>query len=298
MHTRTSRFDAESFLRPSARFDWVRTLGEGAFGTVVEADDRARGARVALKLLDSAPLKGLLAELPGLSTVSHPHLVRVLDWGVDCELEWFTMSLVDGVDLLAWVRAADVAPSVPPAMPLLFGQVLQPMGQSVFRGPSPAALTRLRVALAQVAEGLGALHAAGRLHRDLEPSNVLVSREGTAVIVDYGMVVDAGALADGELLAGTPAYMAPELGRGAPLSAACDWYALGVILFEALTGAPPFAGNGQEVFVRKATLRAPRASLLVPGVPDNLDELADKLLERRPELRWTDAARVASVLRG
>jgi serine/threonine protein kinase len=297
VHLRSEAFDAERWLRGAERHRFVRELGSGAFGTVVEVEVRATGEHVALKILDAIALPGFLDELPSLSRITHPNLVRVFDWGVDRGIEYFTMELVHGSNLLRWVRQVDAPVPAASTAPLglLFGQTLQPFGSSAFRPPSPAALARLRRALTQVVDGVARLHEAGKVHRDLEPSNVLVEERGRAVVLDFGMVADAGRGAV-DALAGTPAYMAPELGQGAVLSPASDWYSVGVMLFEALTGAPPFIGSGQEVFVRKSTLRAPRPSLLVASVPDDLDELCARLLERSASARLTDPVAIRRAL--
>src|SRR5262249_18564752 len=118
----------------------------------------------------------------------------------------------------------------------------------------PARWGRLRSALRQLAEGLGALHAAGKLHRDLKPSNVLVTREGRVIILDFGLAMDVASRSahpSTDRLAGTPAYMAPEQAGNGPPTPACDWYAVGTMLYEALTCRLPFDGAPLEILMRK-----------------------------------------------
>jgi hypothetical protein len=262
-----------------ARFEVHRSLGEGGFGVVYEAWDRDRERRVALKQLREPNAQALLRfkrEFRSLADVSHPNLVR-LEELVHHEDEWFfSMELVDGVDLMSWVR---------------------PSAESGggFRLPFDEA--RLRSAFSQLAHGIAALHAADLLHRDLKPSNVLVTREGRVVILDFGLVAHLAPedVSRTTQIIGTPAYMSPEQVTGGELTASSDWYGMGVMLYEALTGRLPFEGAFLAMMASRLQRQPPWPAEVVPGVPADLDALCRDLLQVDPASRPATAAIVARL---
>ena len=144
-----------------------------------------------------------------------------------------------------------------------------------------------------------AIHAVGMLHRDVKPSNVVVTKDGRVVLLDFGLVTEIGR--DGiantaeERVVGTPAYMSPEQGLGTAVTAASDWYAVGVILYEALTGELPIAGAGQEVLMRKNLVDPTPPQDLVRGIPPQLCDLCTDLLRRDPSTRPTGEEFVARL---
>jgi hypothetical protein len=243
-----------------------RRIGAGGFGIVYEVFDKERGAELAIKALarlDPAALYRFKREFRAIADVRHRNLVELHEL-VSVGSEWIlVMELVRGVDALAWARPGGLVDT-----------------------------TRLRAMLAQIAEGLTALHAAGRIHRDVKPPNVLVETETErVVIVDFGIATElepegGGAQnSDLTLLAGTPEYMAPEQGTGDALTAAADWYAVGVLMFEALTGRLPFVGAPLQILLDKQRFEAPHPSELVKGIPQDLAALCVDLLRTRPEMR-------------
>src|SRR5207302_2857788 len=111
------------------------------------------------------------------------------------------------------------------------------------------------------------VHQAGKLHCDLKPSNVLVSPEGRVVTLDFGLITEIGSgSATGGIVAGTPSYMAPEQMTGRTVTEAADWYSVGVMLYEVLTGTLPFAGRVPDLVRKKQSSDPPLASKLAPGI--------------------------------
>lgn len=244
------------------RFEIRSLLGAGAHGAVYEAWDQRHGCSVALKtLLRVAPdeLVRFKREFRILSDVSHPNLVTLHELFVGASSAYLTMELVHGTDFLTWVRGED----------------LDALDDA-----------RLRDAMRQLARGLSALHDYGLLHRDLKPSNVLVDNSGKVLVADFGLARPLFSAGPSEGLSGTPAYMSPEQAADLDLDAASDWYSVGVMLYEALTGGYPFGGlSGMGLMMAKQLQSAGPPSLNEPAVPVDLDALCEQLLAREPKSR-------------
>ena len=270
-------------------------------GVVYEAIDRARGTRVALKTLreiDPAALRLFKSEFRALADLGHKNLVALGEL-VEHEGSWFfTMELVDGVDFLAWVRPGSTVTALREGMTgtdLPNAETLpaasNPRGSVGGDSPYSAGTLdegALRRAIVELADGLNALHGAGKIHRDIKPSNVLVTPEGRGVLLDFGLVADTGPDArERPVVAGTVAYMAPEQATGAALGPPADWYAVGAVLYEALTGQLPFHGSAFEVLATKQVSMPARPRALVTGLSDELDALCMDLLALDPAARPT-----------
>ncbi len=282
----------------TARYAIQRCLGRGGFGVVYQAFDRQQNAIVALKTLHRPGADALFRfkrEFRALAEISHPNLVTLYELVSDGQDWFFTMELVSGVDFLTYVRPQPLTENVetrtiPPTLPMseiVLNTQYDVAPGTVARAPCPADPSRLRAAARQLAQGLCELHRADTLHRDIKPSNVLVTREGRVVILDFGLIAEMSSEGAGQFSsrAGTPAYMAPEQTAGLPPAEPADWYAVGVMLFEALTGRRPFTGTTSELIARKQLFDAPDASTLATGVPEDLDALCRDLLRRDPQLR-------------
>jgi hypothetical protein len=269
-------------------------------GVVYEAIDRERGTRVALKTLKhltAESLARLKREFRAMQDLHHPNLVSLGELVSEGSQWFFTMELVDGADLIDHVRRApkpaDLSSAIKPSERSI--PAIEPAPLSAASAPSPSFdESRLRNAFRQLAEALVVLHSAGLVHRDVKSSNVRVAQDGRLVLLDFGLVVDTRAdTVWTQHAAGTPAYMAPEQVASAQVGPEADWYALGVLLFEALTGTFPFDGTSLQIAMRKQKEQPPAPSTLASGVPRDLDELCVALLRFEPSAR----ARGADVLR-
>ncbi len=297
------------------RFEVLSRLGSGGMGAVYHVLDREQGTRVALKtvgLVEGEALLRFKREFRALQDLDHPNLIRLGEL-FEVNGEWFyTMELVDGTDFLRHVRmpvsfaagrdgdrgspigsdarrALEAADEVLTALPKAAAADETP---SWDKGPSHAFdEVRLRRSLAQLAQGLTALHRASKVHRDIKPNNVLVTPEGRVVILDFGLVTDvrAGVQQSDVGIMGTYPYMSPEQTAGLPVDGRTDWYAVGVMLFQALTGRLPFRGTTAAMIVAKMNEEAPDPRQLARHVPNDLAELCRDLLRRRPEDRPTAA---------
>jgi hypothetical protein len=298
--------DADDF-RGNDRFVVERRLGGGAYGVVYRAFDRERGTTVALKTLRGADVEALYRlknEFRLLQGIAHPNLVTLHELLEDEGRWFFTMELVEGVNFLEHVRGLGVAGPAPKLSPDAAAETTrsrptdatsddagdeEPTGTGSRPARVPLNADRLRFALRQAVEGLQALHAAGKLHRDIKPSNILVSHEGRVVLLDFGLVVELGGSGPDQSLSlvGTPSYMSPEQGTGREVTEASDWYALGVVLYQALTGRRPFEGAFVEMMWEKRQRDPTPPSQLAFGIPEDLDRLCQDMLRRSPEERPT-----------
>ncbi len=280
----------------AGRYAIERELGSGGMGTVYQVRDAARRETVALKTLrwtDPAAIYRFKKEFRALADVSHGNLVQLHELVAAGDVWFFTMELVAGEDFVRHVRpgwSRGVLPGVGDAgRPS--GAARASDGQAL---PEPGAIgvldvSRLRSALGQLIEGVATLHAAGIVHRDLKPSNVLVAQDGRLVILDFGLAAEVvpsetfRTIEEG--LWGTVEYMAPEQCAGDRCTPASDWYAVGVLLYEALTGRLPFSASGVKLLVEKLEVPAPRPDTLIPDLPADLVELCTSLMARAPAER-------------
>jgi tetratricopeptide (TPR) repeat protein len=284
----------ESPPTAGGRFEIVRLLGRGGMGVVYEAKDRATGDTVALKTLGSIDPTSLFRfkrEFRALSDIHHPNLVALRELFEESGRYFFTMELVRGVTLLEHVRLP--APNKPsrsePPPPPERPKSVPPEASSGFDE------ARLRSAFTELARGLVALHAAGRIHRDVKPSNVLVTADGRVVLLDFGLVQDLGVDEHDTEVVGTPHYMAPEQAAGLVAGPPVDWYAFGVMLFRALTGKMPFAATAVTLLMLKQRRDPEPPSHVAPGIPADLDRLCVELLRRAPDARPGGAEVIARL---
>ncbi|HBP18927.1 MAG TPA: hypothetical protein DEA08_14215, partial [Planctomycetes bacterium] len=257
-------------------YEVLGELGRGGMGVVFHARHTLLERDVALKVLKSAgeterARRRFLLEARTGTQIKHPNVVQTLDAGETEGLLYLAQELIEGASLDVWIGRLEW----------------------------PRALTLVY----QAAEGLGAAHALGIVHRDVKPSNILVDLGGKAYVTDFGLVrhlASASSLTRSRAMLGTLAYMAPEQMRGAKeVGPPADVFAMGEVLYECLTGEPPF-GETSAVVQRMAALHKAKvvpASEKVPGLPAGVDEVVARALAKEPEQRYANGAELAAALR-
>ena len=281
-------------------------------GVVYEAIDTTNGGRVALKTLaamDPRRVLGFKDEFRSLSGFSHPNVATLYEL-LSTDDQWFiTMEFIDGVSFLeslwtretakgaqAWSQPTDDTPT------LALADAAEALSLAR-RAGTLGSLDRLREAARQLAEAVAALHAAGILHRDLKPSNVMIGPEDRLVVLDFGLVerLDKRVVEGPASLSGTIPYMAPEQAAGRSLNEAADWYAVGVMLYEALSGQRPFEGPPAKVLQDKQNLNPPPLPPTLAELDPELAQLCMDLVQLDPARRPSGAevlARLAGSLTG
>jgi tRNA A-37 threonylcarbamoyl transferase component Bud32/tetratricopeptide (TPR) repeat protein len=285
-------------VRPEVpgRFELIRRLGAGSTGVVYEAVDREKGSRVALKSLRQPSAEAVIRfkqEFRALQDITHPNLVSLGELFEERGQWFFTMELVEGMTFIEWVR--------PRARTIEDSAEAELMDTLTMLPTRTAERTydemRLRDALGQLAGGVTALHRAGKVHRDVKPSNALVSDAGRLVLLDFGLVTDTreSEESQGDVV-GTAAYMAPEQAAGRAIGPEADWYAVGVVLYQALTGRLPIEGaTVQALTERKQWCDPTPPHRLVSGIQGDLEQLCLELLRFDPKARPTGPAVLARL---
>ena len=255
-------------------------LGAGGMGEVLLAYDERLGRSVAIKRLHPGGGPGaderrqrLRREARAAARLSHPAIVQVHDVVFEADSDAVVMEFVPGRTLARELAAGRIG------------------------GARAVRLAR------QVAEGLAAAHARGFVHRDLKAENVMVTPEGTAKILDFGLAKDLAADAGDETLTttgtvlGTTRAMSPEQAAGGGIDARSDLFSFGVLLYELFTGCSPFRADSPLASLQRVlTERPPSARQLRPELPEELSTLIDSLLEKEPAARPAGAAEVAARL--
>lgn len=265
--------------RLADRYDLDRVIGRGGMATVFAAHDRRLGREVAVKVVDVAAADAttrerFVREARAAAGIRHRHSVAVFDAGESEGLLYIVMELVAGHSVAE---------------------------ELVRNGP----LTPARAATVAhgVLDALGTAHAAGTVHRDVKPANVMVTDDGDVRLLDFGIAHQlddlAATLTETGTVVGTAAYLAPERVTGGASTAQSDLYAVGVLLFEMLTGAPPYSGD-TPIAVASAHVHAPVPDVRDhrPDVPPALAEVIARALAKQPGARYPDAAAMQGALTG
>lgn len=291
-------------------------LGRGGMGAVYLARHVDGGPNVALKLAlhgMSRYFGYMRREIHALSRLRHRGVVRILDSGAGRGAPWYAMELLDGAPLEEFFRESDDAPhrgETGAATAEMATAVLLLAPSGVTGRQRPRRMRTVRSDLARgltlmyrLARILAYVHGRGIVHRDLKPANILVREGDHPVLVDFGVMSHFRAQADREvievsgMMLGTVHYASPEQARGELVDARSDLYTFGVMLYELLTGAPPFDGSTTSEVLRKHSLEQPvPPSAFVTGVPPLVEELTLTLLRKRPADRLGYAEDVAARL--
>jgi serine/threonine protein kinase len=279
--TTTSRaeFDPARSAMFGDRYRVEEMLGTGGMGDVYRVHDLVNGRDVALKVLrrDAAQTSGSLErfrrEIAVLTKLRHPAILQILDHGVQGSDFFFVSEIVHGQDLRAALRK---------------------------RGTFP--LNDALALASVVADALAVVHGGGVVHRDIKPANIMMAADGSVRLVDFGLARPEGMDVErvtrtGEFV-GTPVYMSPEQFDARAVDARSDIYSLGVVLFEMLTGHPPFTSASVMAMAMKHLKEpTPAPSASRPDLPPWVDRLVLKCLEKEPSRRFATAALLAEELR-
>jgi protein kinase-like protein/KAP-like P-loop domain-containing protein len=275
---------AEDFQRFGARYRVLKRLAAGGSGVIFLAEDRQTGGRVAIKQLvttlanDPSWVARFAREAQILAQLStHPNIVRIVDTGTGADgsgppVPYYAMEYLPGESLDALLAREG---SLPPG--------------------------RAADLIAPIFDALGHLHAAKVLHRDLKPSSIVVTGDGTPKLADFGLAVQPVEGRDGLTRAGfvlgTPAYMSPEQVRDEPLDPRSDLFSLGLVVYESVTGQNPVKGDSvQATISRLLQGPLPPPSSLVPGLPPAFDTFCARILARRREDRFNSADEAKAAL--
>jgi predicted ATPase len=265
----------------------VEKIGAGGMGEVYRADDLKLERPVAIKILpawaagDRVAVERLVREAKLASALNHPHIVTMYAIEESDPAPFLVMEYVEGETLRARLHR------------------------------SPLELPELIAVGSEVADALDAAHRVGLIHRDVKSTNILITGDGHAKVVDFGLAkrlpgsrMDPDATAGVSLTAtgavvGTAAYMSPEQTRGEPLDPRTDLFSLGVVLYEAATGRLPFEGPTMlSVLHEIALVEPPAPSRARPGLPRELDQVLLRAMAKDKERRYASAAEFGAALRG
>ena len=261
------------------RYQLQEPIGRGGMATIYRAQDLRMDRVVAIKVLrevystDPKFVTRFQREAKAASSLQHPNIVQVYDYGQTDGNYFIAMELVEGTDLRRYLRSRGVL-----------------------------AIDRAIIIAHDVALGLGAAHRRGIVHRDVKPQNVLVGRDGSIKLTDFGIAsvykdINAERLTTTGMTLGTVQYYAPEQAQGEIVSPAADVYALGIVMYEMLTGRTPFDGDTPVAVAMQHIQDAPLPPReLNPSIPPELEEIILRCLEKQPEMRYRDGSALARAL--
>ena len=261
------------------RYQLQDPIGRGGMATIYRGRDMRMDRTVAIKVLrevystDPKFVTRFQREAKAASSLQHPNIVQVYDYGQSDGNYFIVMELVEGTDLRRYLRSRGVL-----------------------------AIDRAIIIAHDVALGLGAAHRRSIVHRDVKPQNILVGRDGSIELTDFGIAsvykdINAERLTTTGMTLGTVQYYAPEQAQGEIVSPAADVYALGIVMYEMLTGRTPFDGDTPVAVAMQHIQDTPvPPSQLNPNIPPALEEIILRCLEKVPEMRYRDGSTLARAL--
>ncbi len=260
------------------RYQLLEQLGYGGMAEVFRARDLMLDRNIAIKILrpdfsgNEDFQNNFRQEARAAANLSHPNIVTVHDFGFADDMLYIVMEYIPGKDLKQLIRERGRFP-VEDAIPLIF----------------------------QACAGIGYAHRAGLVHCDVKPHNMLVSSDGRLKVTDFGIARALSTIAPGEktdVVWGSPLYFSPEQARGEAPSPASDVYSLGVVLYELLSGTPPFtAGSADELARLHISGRPIPIREYLPDIPSALEEIIMKVLSKEPASRYRTADQLGRVLK-
>jgi serine/threonine protein kinase len=257
----------------AGRYRIIKELGRGGLGVVYKALDMRLQRMVALKVLshdfDAESQQRFMNEARIAHSLDHPNIVRTFDFEQDANRAYVIVDYVEGSNLREFIAE---------------------------RGPID---TQSAIEIIQQAgRGLEYLHQHGIIHRDVKPSNILISNDGSVLLTDLGLAIPSGTLTLNDTgISGTPAYMSPEQAVGGKVDASSDVFSLGIILYEILTGQHPFSTGSSETTLYNIVESSPKpAHQLNPAVSEPVAEVLVKALEKEPQKRFRSCTEFLAAL--
>ncbi len=262
------------------RYRLLEQVGSGGLAAVYRGHDLLLDRAVAIKILrdpyagDPAFRRRFLEEARAAGRLDHPNIVHIYDVGLEESHPYIVMELVEGTDL-----------------------------RHLIAERAPFDLRDALQIARQICAGVGEAHKAGIVHCDLKPQNILITADGTVKVADFGIARAFQAREDEEerpkAIWGSPHYISPEQAAGRPPLPASDVYSIGIILYEMLTGAPPFHEEDTRVLLLKHLRETPTPmQQRNPRVPDKLDEIVRTMLAKEPTMRYRNAVQAGMILEG
>lgn len=261
----------------NGRYRLIAQQGSGGMAVIYKGIDQELGRTVAVKTLrpslieDPSFLARFRNEARSVANLTHPNIVTVYDVGSDGRAHFIVMEFIEGQDL-----------------------------KKIIKAEAPLTIDRAVMLAVQICAGIGFAHRAGLVHADVKPQNILVTRDDTVKVTDFGIAQAFTDSTPGErqsVVWGSPHYFSPEQARGEKPTPAADVYSIGIVLFEMLSGRLPYSGqNQQELALAHIREMVPNVRDFMPTIPDALASIVQRAMSKDPSQRYRGADQLGSVL--